>query len=207
MRRRRFGQRRRAIVGVRRNVDGPFEAHLVQRETVGVDAGDAIAASPAVGAPAASWSGRSMDGSTISDRIRCNEASPQTDGSRQFGWDEASMELPFNTTISQNLLSRTGRFAEPVANWSTKRRWVQEAFEALEGAGYHVGSFGHVNGVHIQNMDTWETYSDAIHHGEIPLNRGYRPTDEERMIRELQLRLGSDAAHVFPRQVTRDGHA
>ena len=84
-------------------------------------------------------------------------------------------------------------FAEPVANWSTKRRWVQEAFEALERAGYHVGSaytavkdpsrtkfiyrdrlwqgadmaglgvasFGHVNGVHMQNQDTWETYSDG----------------------------------------------
>ena len=29
---------------------------------------------------------------------------------------------------------------EPVADWATKRRWVDEAFEALERAGYHVGS-------------------------------------------------------------------
>ena len=50
------------------------------------------------------------------------------------------MELPFNTTISKDLLKGTRLFAEPVANWSTKRRWVQEAFEALERAGYHVGS-------------------------------------------------------------------
>src|ERR1700682_3246927 len=55
------------------------------------------------------------------------------------------MELPFNTTISRNLLA--GGNAAPggaaqgdVANWSTKRRWVAEAFEALEAAGYLVGS-------------------------------------------------------------------
>ena len=78
---------------------------------------------------------------------------------------------------------------------------MQEAFEALERAGYHVGSaytavkdpartkfvyrdrlwqgadmaglgvasFGHVNGVHVQNMDTWETYSEAVERGELPL--------------------------------------
>jgi oxygen-independent coproporphyrinogen III oxidase len=135
------------------------------------------------------------------------------------------MELPFNTTISRDLLKGTKLFAEPVVNWSTKRRWVQEAFEALEGAGYSirsaytavkdpsrtkfvytdrlwqgadmvglgVASFGHINGVHMQNNDTWETYSDAVGRGEIPLSRAYRPTHDERMIRELvlQFKLGS----------------
>jgi oxygen-independent coproporphyrinogen-3 oxidase len=134
------------------------------------------------------------------------------------------MELPFNTTISKDLLKGTKLFAEPVVNWPTKRRWVQEAFEALERAGYHVGSaytavkdpsrtkfiyrdrlwqgadmvglgvasFGHVNGVHMQNLDTWEAYSEATTGGRVPLRRAYRPTAEERMIRELvlQLKLG-----------------
>ena len=130
------------------------------------------------------------------------------------------MELPHNTTISKDILSHTGQF-EGVANWATKRRWVAEAFAALEAAGYHVGSaytavkdpartrfvyrdrlwqgadlvglgvasFGHVNGVHMQNLDQWETYSAAVRRGEIPLGRAYRPTDEERMIRELVLQL------------------
>jgi oxygen-independent coproporphyrinogen-3 oxidase len=141
------------------------------------------------------------------------------------------MELPFNTTISGNLLKGTGRFAQPVADWPTKRRWVRDAFDALEAAGYHVrsaytavkdpartrfvytdrlwqgadmvglgvASFGHVNGVHVQNFDTWETYSAAVRRGEIPLNRAYRPTDEERFIREfiLQLKLGSITPAYF----------
>jgi oxygen-independent coproporphyrinogen-3 oxidase len=43
------------------------------------------------------------------------------------------MELPYNTTISKDLLKSGGgrQFAEPVATWATKRRWVAEAFEAL----------------------------------------------------------------------------
>ncbi len=141
------------------------------------------------------------------------------------------MELPYNTTISKDLLKHGGRFADPVESWATKRRWVQEAFEALERAGYHIGSaytavrnpsatkflyrdrlwqgadlvglgvasFGHVNGVHLQNLDTWETYSRAIQKGEIPLGRAYRPTNEERMIREfvLQLKRGSVPTPYF----------
>lgn len=56
-------------------------------------------------------------------------------------------------------------------------------------AGLGVASFGHVNGVHLQNKDTWEAYSDAIVKGELPLGRAYRPTPEERMRRELVLQL------------------
>jgi coproporphyrinogen III oxidase-like Fe-S oxidoreductase len=134
------------------------------------------------------------------------------------------MELPYNTTISKDLLNHTGQMTGSLAGWSTKRRWIQEAFEALERAGYHIGSaytavkhpertkflyrdrlwqgadmaglgvasFGHINGVHVQNRDTWEAYSAAIDAGDIPLSRAYRPTPEERMRRELvlQLKLG-----------------
>ena len=141
------------------------------------------------------------------------------------------MELPYNTTISGDLLQRGGQFSEPVAGWATKRKWVQDAFAALEQAGYHVGSdytavrnpastsflyrdrlcegadllglgvasFGHVNGVHMQNMDTWPKYEAAINGGEVPLGRAYRPTAEERLIREfvLQLKRGTNLPAYF----------
>jgi oxygen-independent coproporphyrinogen-3 oxidase len=141
------------------------------------------------------------------------------------------MELPYNTTISGDLLKQGGQFSDPVAGWATKRRWVAEAFSALERAGYHVGSaytavknpatttfvyrdrlwegadllglgvasFGHVNGVHMQNLDTWPKYEEAITRGEIPLGRAYRPTDEERLIREfvLQLKRGANRPAYF----------
>jgi oxygen-independent coproporphyrinogen-3 oxidase len=135
------------------------------------------------------------------------------------------MELPHNTTITIDLLKGGTQFAQRVESWATKRRWVQEAFEAFERAGYHIGSaytavknpktthfvyrdrlwqgadlvglgvssFGHISGVHMQNVDTWEAYSSAVARGQLPLGRAYRPTDEERMIREfvLQLKRGS----------------
>jgi oxygen-independent coproporphyrinogen-3 oxidase len=134
------------------------------------------------------------------------------------------MELPYNTTISGNLLKGSTDMG-PVAGWDTKRRWVAEAFEALERAGYHVGSaytavknperttfayrdrlwegadlvgigvasFGHINGVHLQNVDTWERYSAALIAGELPLGRAYRPSLDERLIREfiLQMKRGA----------------
>ncbi len=147
------------------------------------------------------------------------------------------MELPFNTTISKNLLKGGDAVAVgvpavegSVASWSTKRRWVAEAFEALEAAGYHVGSaytavkspstkfiyrdrlwqgadmvglgvasFGYVNGVHMQNLDTNEAYTASVEAGVLPLGRALRPTDEERFIREfvLQLKLGSIRPSYF----------
>ena len=135
------------------------------------------------------------------------------------------MELPFNTTISSDILTGAGRFRNAVAKWPTKRRWVKEAFEALEAAGYTIGSaytavkdpartrflyrdrlwqgadlaglgvasFGHINGVHLQNLDTYEAYSTRVQRGTLPLNRALRPTEEETLIRELvlQLKLGT----------------
>ena len=131
------------------------------------------------------------------------------------------MELPYNTTISSDRLTDGGRFTQGIADWNTKRRWVAEAFDTLECAGYTVGSaytavrdpshttfiyrdrlwqgadlvglgvasFGHVNGVHMQNHDAWDAYTAAVAANRLPLQRAYRPTAEERLIRELVLQL------------------
>ena len=144
------------------------------------------------------------------------------------------MELPFNTTISADVLEGGGQFKENVATWSTKQRWVEEAFNQLERAGYSIGSaytavkdptttkfiyrdrlwqgadlaglgvasFGHINGVHMQNLDSWDPYASAIRAGHMPLHRAYRPTAEERLIRELvlQLKLGSVQPSYFQKK-------
>jgi oxygen-independent coproporphyrinogen-3 oxidase len=49
------------------------------------------------------------------------------------------MEVPYNTTIYQRMKAE-GKLIAPVADWETKRRWVHEAFAALERAGYTVAS-------------------------------------------------------------------
>jgi oxygen-independent coproporphyrinogen-3 oxidase len=133
------------------------------------------------------------------------------------------MELPFNTTISKALRTAETPLDGEVANWSTKRKWVGQAFEAFERAGYTVASgyavvknpatkfvyrdrlwqgadmiglgvasFGHINGVHLQNIDSFAPYCEALAQGQLPLGRGLKPSPEERLIREfvLQMKLG-----------------
>jgi oxygen-independent coproporphyrinogen-3 oxidase len=141
------------------------------------------------------------------------------------------LELPFNTTISGDLLKGEGQFTTPIVPWETRRRWMDEAFTALERAGYTIGSaytavknpatttflyrdqlwqgadlaaigvasFGHVNGVHMQNVDTWEAYRAAIDRSDLPLGRAYRPSEDERLIREtiLQLKRGAIRPSYF----------
>jgi len=74
----------------------------------------------------------------------------------------------------------------------TKFVYRDRLWQGADLAGLGVASFGHVNGVHVQNLDRWEPYTEAIRRGELPLARAYRPTGEERLIRELvlQLKLG-----------------
>jgi len=49
------------------------------------------------------------------------------------------MEIPYNTTIYQRMKA-DGKLVAPVADWQTKRRWVDSAFRELEKAGYTVAS-------------------------------------------------------------------
>jgi oxygen-independent coproporphyrinogen III oxidase len=48
------------------------------------------------------------------------------------------MELPFNTVYSQDILGN--KIETPVADWHSKRAWVDYAFDELSSAGYHVSS-------------------------------------------------------------------
>ncbi len=129
------------------------------------------------------------------------------------------MELPFNTTYSKDILGDA--VAVSVADWPTKRDWVNYAFDELSGAGYQVSSaytmvrdsdtvhfryrdhlwegadllatgvasFGHISGVHYQNHPDWTGYLSALEAGRLPLNRAYRPTTTQALIREMVLQL------------------
>jgi oxygen-independent coproporphyrinogen-3 oxidase len=49
------------------------------------------------------------------------------------------MEVPYNTGIYKEMKAE-GKLTAPVANWHTKRGWVDEAFREMEAAGYTVTS-------------------------------------------------------------------
>lgn len=142
------------------------------------------------------------------------------------------MELPFNTIISKEM--REDGAASPVADWATKRRWVDEAFNRLLAEGYQissgnelvrsldtdqfvyrdnvwrgadliaagVSSFGHLQGVHYQNLDQIEDYQTTIESGALPVNRALRPSAHQTLIRELilQLKEGRIVGDTFKRK-------
>ena len=68
--------------------------------------------------------------------------------------------------------------------------------------GTGVASFGHVGGVHVQNVDTWEKYVGMLDRGELPLGRALPVTPHERLIREmiLQLKTGRLETAYFERK-------
>ncbi len=129
------------------------------------------------------------------------------------------MELPFNTVYSQDILGN--QIETPVADWPTKRGWVDYAFDQFHHAGYSVSSaytmvkdptavnfsyrdnlwkgsdllatgiasFGHISGVHYQNLPEWEDYCGSLESGQLPLGRAMSITSHQALIRELILQL------------------
>ncbi|CAN5305728.1 coproporphyrinogen-III oxidase family protein [soil metagenome] len=150
------------------------------------------------------------------------------------------MELPYNTTFSKELKMADADAAPAgsIADWPTKRAWVEYAFAEFVANGYEVSSaytvvkksakaqfvyrdalwrgadmfgtgvasFGHVHGVHIQNLDTWETYIEALNRNELPIGRALPVTQHQLLIREtvLQLKKGSLDAAYFQAKFGKD---
>lgn len=68
------------------------------------------------------------------------------------------MEIPYNTTIYKEMKD-AGKVTAPVAKWSTKRDWVDWAFNRFEEAGYTVNSAYTV----VKNPETTKfVYRDSL---------------------------------------------
>lgn len=52
-----------------------------------------------------------------------------------------------------------------------------------------IASFGHASGVHYQNLAELEQYLGTVESGQLPLGRGFVPTDHQRLVREMILLL------------------
>ena len=71
----------------------------------------------------------------------------------------------------------------------TKFVYREALWRGADMFGAGVASFGHVNGVHLQNLDTWEAYTEALAKGELPLGRAFPTTERDRLVREAVLLL------------------
>ncbi len=72
---------------------------------------------------------------------------------------------------------------------ATKFVYREALWRGADMFGTGVASFGHVNGVHIQNVDTWEAYVARLDAGELPLGRAFPTAERDRLIREVVLLL------------------
>ncbi len=65
--------------------------------------------------------------------------------------------------------------------------------------GTGVSSFGHLSGVHVQNTANWAKYLETVSNEELPVERAFATSADDRLIREtiLQLKTGSLAAAYF----------
>jgi oxygen-independent coproporphyrinogen-3 oxidase len=72
--------------------------------------------------------------------------------------------------------------------------------------GTGVASFGHVHGVHVQNVDRWEEYLSLLDRDELPLGRALPITPTQALIREmiLQLKTGMLEVGYFERKFGKD---
>jgi oxygen-independent coproporphyrinogen-3 oxidase len=71
----------------------------------------------------------------------------------------------------------------------TKFVYRDSLWRGADMFGTGVASFGHVSGVHVQNVDRWETYIEMLDRGELPLGRALPVQPRELLIRELILQL------------------
>jgi oxygen-independent coproporphyrinogen III oxidase len=74
----------------------------------------------------------------------------------------------------------------------TKFVYTDLLWTGADMIGLGVASFSHVQGTHFQNEHEFETYSDKLRHGHLPIYRALTLTQEQRLIRELilQMKLG-----------------
>ncbi len=81
--------------------------------------------------------------------------------------------------------------ATTVVKDKAKTRFVyrEALWRGADMFGTGVASFGHLNGVHLQNVDTWEAYIEKIDRHELPLGRAFPTTARDRLIREVVLLL------------------
>jgi oxygen-independent coproporphyrinogen-3 oxidase len=70
------------------------------------------------------------------------------------------MELPYNTVISQDILKKGA--TSPIADWDTKRRWLNYAFEQFLAHGYEIAGSDIVA---TKKKTCRFIYRDALWHG------------------------------------------
>jgi oxygen-independent coproporphyrinogen-3 oxidase len=71
----------------------------------------------------------------------------------------------------------------------TKFVYRDALWHGADMLGTGVSSFGHMSGVHVQNVDRWEEYVAKLEQGELPLGRALKVAPDQLLRREMMLQL------------------
>jgi oxygen-independent coproporphyrinogen-3 oxidase len=139
------------------------------------------------------------------------------------------MELPFNTVYSRDLLGGAMRqpaagwdlkrawhdyaidamsaagyeisSAYTMVKKGTQRPFVYRdaVWHGTDMIGAGVAAFSHMTGVHFQNVSEWGPYLEGMRGGRLPIDRAFRTSRDEQLVRELilQLKLGRISGDYF----------
>jgi oxygen-independent coproporphyrinogen-3 oxidase len=129
------------------------------------------------------------------------------------------MELPFNTVFSEGILKQAQEsqvadwqtkrdwvkyafeaFAEAGYSQNSAYTMIKDPtkvsfsyrdnlFMGSDLLATGIASFGHISGVHYQNLPEWSQYLGALEEGRLPLGRAFTPTPRQALIREVILLL------------------
>ncbi len=129
------------------------------------------------------------------------------------------MELPFNTVYSEGILKQAQESAVAdwqtkrdwvkyafdafaVAGYAQSSAYTMikdpskvsfsyrdNLFKGSDLLATGIASFGHISGVHYQNLPEWSQYIGALDEGRLPLGRAFTPTKKQALIREVILLL------------------
>ncbi len=128
-------------------------------------------------------------------------ASPVADWQTKREWHLHAIEelerAGYEVSSAYTMLKRRA-----AADGKARFAYRDSLWHGADMLGTGVASFGHLGGIHAQNVSGWGDYLGKVADGELPLGRAFVTTDGERATRELilQMKLGRLDLDYFRRK-------
>ncbi len=126
--------------------------------------------------------------------------SPVADWQTKRAWNLHAIEelqnAGYEISSAYTMIKRRGHNttspSSPSGRTSARFAYRDALWHGADMLGTGVASFGHMGGVHVQNVSGWKQYLEALERDELPLGRAFETTPSERLTRELilQMKLG-----------------
>jgi oxygen-independent coproporphyrinogen-3 oxidase len=123
--------------------------------------------------------------------LREGQESPVADWETKRAWNDYAIDqlsaAGYEISSGYTMVKRDRR-----APGSGRFLYRDALWHGADMMGTGIASFGHLQGVHAQNVSGWNEYLDQVAAGELPLGRAFATSNEERFVRELilQTKLG-----------------